>query len=456
MVAGIRRRCHMLTRKLARRLPDSERGAILVFSAILLLMLIGFAALAVDLSNAWSNNRLSQNNADVAASGALFRIPRTFVTSPPGGGLLVQDEVEAEVADLLSINVDPGVTASSVSTVTFPADAAEVTVDVTLDSRNAFARAIGAGANVPVDATATSHVEVLPTTKLLPVGFYAPVINGQSGSGTQPYQCLNVDAAAGTAKPRVCGGQGGFPDGSSNGLRNRLLGMTRLGADPPSCTVDTVFNFVTGVDHLVDTRDLGVRTEGNACAHGHFLTLPSAADRVELISFSTVLDDATIGPGAPLAAASAPLWTYLLPGGAGSCDPTLPVYTDSLIPLEDKSNELRACLRSWNGSQQLFSSGVVTSPRFGYGIDIREGGVGAEEFERPILVFLNTLVPDVGPLDDPLTAQFLDGSTFPASTADVGGLTMFSIARNMLSSSDRAALVSPFYNVNLLEFTLVD
>jgi Flp pilus assembly protein TadG len=446
----------MLTAKLVRRAHKSERGAILVFSAILLLMLIGFAALAVDLSNAWSNDQLGQNNADVAASGALFRVPRTFVTTPPGGGLLVQDEAEAEVADLLSINVDAGMTANSVTTVTFPPDAAEVTVDVTIDSVNAFARAIGGGADVPVDSTATSHVEVQPTTKLLPLGFYRPVINGQSGSGKQPYQCLNVDVAGGTATPRVCGGQGGFSDGSSNGLLNRLLGMTRLGASPVSCSVDTVFNFVTGVDHLVDSLDEGIRTEGNACAHGHFLTLPSAADQLVLIPFSTVLDDATIGAGAPLAAASNPLWTYLRAGNSGACDPANTVYTDPAVPLEDKSNLMRDCLRSWNGSAQLFNSGVVQSPRFGYGIDIREDGTAPEEFERAILVFLNTLVPDVGPLDDPLVAQFLDGTSFPAGSADVGGLTMFSIARNMLSSSDRNALVSPFYHVDRLEFTLVD
>jgi hypothetical protein len=261
----------------------------------------------------------------------------------------------------------------------------------------------------------------------------------------------------------VCGSRDGQPpDADFNGVRNRLLGMTLLGTSGGPCdtmssgNVDTVSNFVSGVDHIIDTQDEGVRTEGNACAHGHFLTLPSAADKVDLIPFSTVLDAATIGPGAPLAGASNPLWTYLLAGGIGPCNPADVVYTDPTSSLEDKSNAMRSCLRSWNGSAQLFSSGLVDSPRFGWGVDIQEDGLAPEEFEAPILVFLNTLVPDVGPLDDPLTAQYLDGSTFPASTADVGGLTMFSIARNMLSSSDWNALVSPFYDVDLLEFTLVD
>ncbi len=64
------------------------------------------------------------------------------------------------------------------------------------------------------------------------------------------------------------------------------------------------------------------------------------------------------------------------------------------------SNQMRLCLRGWNGSSTLFISGVVNSSRFAWGIDIEENGMPPEEFEAPILLFLNTLVPDVGPLDD--------------------------------------------------------
>ena len=230
MVADVRRRCDVLIRRARRVVHASERGAILVFTAILLLVLVAFAALAVDLSNAWSNSQLSQTNADIAASGSLFKVPRTFISAPPAP--LVQSEVQNEVDNLVSINVDAGVTAAATATVTFVADGADVAVDVTIDSENAFARAIGSGSQIPVDSTATAHLEIQPTGKLWPIGFYVPAFNGQSlADNVQPYQCRNVDAASGTATPRVCGGQGGFPDGG-NGGRNRLLGMTRLGAFP--------------------------------------------------------------------------------------------------------------------------------------------------------------------------------------------------------------------------------
>jgi hypothetical protein len=432
--------------------PTSERGAVLVFTAILLLVLIGFAALAVDLGNAWSNDRLGQTTSDVTASGSLFEVPRTFA-DPLGPGDLVDTEVQAEVDALVLANVDPGVTAAGTATVSYPPGAVEVAVDVTIDSVNAFARAINAGSVVQVDSSATARVEPQATDKLLPIGFYAPALDGQSGSLSQPYQCVNVDVPAGTASPRVCSGIA-FDDGG-NGLRNRLLGMTRLGASPPDCDADIVDNFIVGVDHLVDTLAEGIRTEGDACNYGHLLTLPSAADAVVLPPFSTILDDATIGPGAPLASPSNPLWTYLVAAQPEPCDSAW--YADPARTLEEQSNQMRVCLRTWNGSAQLFTSGVVDSPRFGWGIDIRDDG-GAEEFEAPILVFLNTLVPDVGPLDDPTTAQYLDGPSFTAGApgANVGGLTMYSIAPRMLSSSDRASLVSPFYDVDLLELTLVD
>jgi hypothetical protein len=367
----------------------------------------------------------------------------------------VQPEVQTEVDNLVSINVDAGVTAAATATVTFVAGGADVAVDVTIDSENAFARAIGAGSQIPVDSTATAHVELQPADKLWPIGFYAPAFNGQSfSSSVQPYQCRNVDAGSGTATPRVCGGQGGFPDGG-NGGRNRLLGMTGLGAFPVDCTVDNVSNFINGVDHVVDTRSLGVRTEANACAFGHFLTLPSAADPVTLPATSTVLDEAIIEAGGPLSSASDPLWRFLLPGGSGQCDPSL--FTDTPATLEDDSNQMRLCLRSWNGSTQLFIPGVVNSPRFAWGIDIEENGLPPEEFEAPILLFLNTLVPDDASLmNDPLTAQYLDGPSFPASTADVGAVTMFSLATNMLSSADNGALDSPFFDIDMLDFTLIN
>jgi Flp pilus assembly protein TadG len=61
-----------------KRAARSESGAILVFTALLLLVLVGFAALAVDLGNAWSTNRQSQNASDIGATSGLFAIPRTF------------------------------------------------------------------------------------------------------------------------------------------------------------------------------------------------------------------------------------------------------------------------------------------------------------------------------------------------------------------------------------------
>lgn len=423
---------------------DREGGAILVFSAVLLLALIAFAALAVDLGNAWSNDQLSQTNSDVAALGALQRVPRTFKSVPAGGpGPFVEAEVQAEVSDLVSINVDAGVGFTATGTPTFVPGGVDVAVDVTIVSDNAFGRAIGAGNSISVDTDATAHLQSGPVDKMLPIGFYAPKVTGQPAGNSQPYQCIDVAVPAGPFEPQVC--QTGSAAYAGNGHRNRVLAMTRL--NPLDCTINTPANFISGVDHLVDTIALGVRTEANACVYGHIFTLPSAAVRVT--PSTAVLTQATVGAGAPLASASPPLWTYLVGGLGGACVGTN--FDPATFTLEEMSNSMRNCLRQWNGSTVLFTSGLTSSPRFGWGADILEDGLAPEEFEAPILLFLNTVIsdqPGTSPTDD----QYLNG---PLPAGQVAGATVYSLARGMLSSSDRNGLLSPF-GIDNLEFSLID
>ena len=49
------------------RLRKDERGAVAIIIALLMVVLIGFAALAVDISAMWAEKRQLQNGADAAA-----------------------------------------------------------------------------------------------------------------------------------------------------------------------------------------------------------------------------------------------------------------------------------------------------------------------------------------------------------------------------------------------------
>ena len=52
-----------------------ERGAVLVFAALVLTALLGFAALVVDIANATQVRRQSQNTADAAALAGAAELP---------------------------------------------------------------------------------------------------------------------------------------------------------------------------------------------------------------------------------------------------------------------------------------------------------------------------------------------------------------------------------------------
>jgi Flp pilus assembly protein TadG len=65
-------------RRLAARLPTArgdERGAVFVFTALMMVVLLGFAALTVDVGFAYQQQRQVQNGADAAALGAAQDLP---------------------------------------------------------------------------------------------------------------------------------------------------------------------------------------------------------------------------------------------------------------------------------------------------------------------------------------------------------------------------------------------
>ncbi len=396
----------------------AESGAILVFSAVLLLVLIGFAALAVDLGNAWSTNRQGQSAADISATSGLFGVPRTFSDAAGAPAPNATASVEAEVDDLLSVNA-PGAT----RTVTLSADYLDLDVDVTVDSNNSFGRAIGAGDVITITNSASGHIELLPVDRLRPIVLY--------NSSDQPYQCILVDVPTAN-RPRPC-----KDDFSGNGNEVNIVRMFAL--DPISCADRTVVNLQSGIDHLIDI-DTAQRTEADACVHGHILTMPNAAGTY----FATTgqLTSGLIGGGAPLAGASAPLWEWLVGGLPAPCDKAAIAAQPDL---EAQSVAMRQCLRT---GAPRFTSGLTSSPRFSWAIRTNTT-FGTRPFTEVTLIFLNAVVSNDAGLT-PEDAHVLNG---PLPAGEVGAVTMFEIDINDLSSSDRAGLKRPV-GTEYLEFSL--
>lgn len=70
--------------------PDNESGAVLVVVALTLIMLMGFAAFAVDVGNQYAHRRQAQNTADAAALAAAVEL------SQPGGS--AQDALDQAIS----------------------------------------------------------------------------------------------------------------------------------------------------------------------------------------------------------------------------------------------------------------------------------------------------------------------------------------------------------------------
>ena len=398
--------------------PGDESGAVLVFTAALMLVLLGFAALAVDLGQAWSNNRRAQTSTDVAVMGGLQTIPHTFrdgyVGNPPAGG--AESVATAEVLNLIGenngtagiVNVDLAPLGGNVS----------ITAAATIDSPNAFARAIGAGSLVTVDGAATGEILINESElDLLPLGFDAP---------SNPFRCVSHT----TAPPPPASGciRTASPQPSEDVL---ILAHRRSDTTSPCSNLAETMtaNFASGADHLVDLLLPAepVRPEQDACTFGHRLTMPNTSQTIALNrgDFSAYI---TAGLGGRIAGNTETLWGWLQPSLGAPCDDAA---IAGLPTLEEQSAAMATCLATGNPQ---FKAGLAGSTeRLVWAIDTAAGGTGVT-YQDYVLVWINTVITTdgvtftdhVSPPGGPIvgfTAFILDPSTLNDTIEfDPGGI----------------------------------
>lgn len=195
-----------------RRLADlreHERGAISVIVAILLVALLGFAAIAIDVAGLYSERSQLQNGSDAAAFMMAQKCAKDLndaecsTTSPLAADLANKNAVDG-LSNVKSITLD-----KTNRKVTVTAGAKEVGSDPNIVS-TFFARVIG----IPsAEVTAESRVEWGTPSKgivAIPLAIAVCKLNLAAGSNTASEQVIDMGSGCGT----IPGGFGWIIDDS--------------------------------------------------------------------------------------------------------------------------------------------------------------------------------------------------------------------------------------------------
>lgn len=263
-----------------------ERGAVLIITAILLVVLIGFAALAVDLGALFVERRHAQTAADVGVlSGA------QFATDPDGD--VARQQVINETKDISATNlagndwlncVDPNMPgefsplAGETPCISFTLGLKKIRVRVPDQSFNTFFAGVFGISTLDTSAAAEVEGQYHRNGDILPFGI-------PTGDHTATLGCPSDHP------------NGLFPcDGPSAGNFNRLQ-ITQWGLEPPpdhQCPhTNGVFedNIAEGVDHILGVWPEDPGFDPDMCDN------PVFGSRPGIVQSNTGVAQSTLAPG---------------------------------------------------------------------------------------------------------------------------------------------------------------
>jgi Flp pilus assembly protein TadG len=179
-----------LERWLSKRVQNDESGLALVWAVLFLIVLIGFAALAVDIGHGYQVAQRAQNAADAAALAGTIYLPGDLTTA--------QNTAQSVAAANGFTNGVNGVTVTAVRSVSV----SQLQVTVTQDVKTWFAKAIGFS-TMHVSRQAVADYRP-PVDMGSPSNQYGndPDSSGKFGSTTYPNFWANV---AGPSSPKANG-----------------------------------------------------------------------------------------------------------------------------------------------------------------------------------------------------------------------------------------------------------
>jgi hypothetical protein len=392
-------------------LDGSDRGATAILVAVALVVLIGFAALAVDTGIGFNDRRQQTAAADVGALAALqFAKTSLTTTHPDCAGLTGKDKAACRGAEEAVAVVDgtlPGRYSdadwdicvdtnkpaeysrpSAISDcISFTSDLRKARVAMPgTEVDTAFGKAIGFS-TMSVSAFAEAGLEMDISGGVLPFAL------GPSGAGTSQACFFAQDTGSLDIDPCTASTQGNFGK-----LDVKWYGNDLYGADSPECSGQNAWrmaiNIITGTDHPleIESKSPGIVNDvtncdnianpadevatwtGNAAGaigDGLFYGVspnPSYEGRLickqgnegyPVFDYDSNGNCQVVNNAHPGSVDDNPLWTYIDTGwNAGPCQ---------YGTIGDR-DEMEACLdwyRSSNQTNSLFTTDLVTSTRFG-------------------------------------------------------------------------------------------
>lgn len=398
-------------------LADSDRGASAVLVAASLVMLMGFAALAVDSGVGFNDRRQQASAADVGALAALQFAKTTLATTHPDCiGLTGKDrsacrgaeEVLAVVDGTLPgryddadwgacVDANPGgySRASAISKcIRFTPDLRRSRVVLPgTDVETAFGKAIGFS-TIRVSAFAEAGLEQNISGGVLPFAL------GPSGAGSNQACFFSGDNPILDSEPCKKSVQGNFGK-----LNVRWYGNELYGAPSPECSGQNAWrmsmNIITGTDHPLEleSKNPGIVNDNTNCdnianpvdqvetwtgnaagaiADGMILGVTSptnyegrirckdgdAAEDYPVFAYTSSACVTVNSSHHPESLDHTPLWQFIKSGAPG----TAPGGACAPGQANDRAG-MQNCLGWWKSTgphaTNLFTPALATSPRFG-------------------------------------------------------------------------------------------
>jgi hypothetical protein len=408
-----------------RRIRNDETGATAIIVASMMLLLIGMAALVIDIGFGMNENRQDQTSADTAVMAGALEIDAgndAVIASVKEYARKNLDTVytNAEWDALWVACTDPGrgdVFAGIADDFEPLTDSLGVVYDCISSAGGTFLRV-----KVPVQLTDTTFGKLFGLNQLstdafaiasitpegdagdiIPFGFPAGVGDGHS--------CIKT-APGGLADPPCDGpSDGNFFMIDSPLIGNPDLGTTRQCGGNKGTKFETnlavgldhgVFRHIIGTDLVMDICDNGAPNQMNTASgtgidlrgplySGTYTSFSTPARLLRGTSGTVQLTERVGADIVTYAIDNAPLWSYLT--GSGTCDPT----TYGGLTADAQNARLDLCISSAVATSTIvFSAAIKDSPRYGFVPIWREtgwpSGVSSprtiDDF-RP--VFLNTL-----------------------------------------------------------------
>lgn len=479
---------------------DRDRGATAVFLAFVLLLLIGVAAVALDLARAWNERRQDQTAADVAAvAGAL-----SLGTN--------ETEIANQVMDAARLNLDTAYedsdwTAAWASCSGPPPAGFTPANHATLGALDCI------GLN-PSFIWVRLPEQVVPTTFGKAIGIDSITTRAEAtatllskgGSGALPFAIrgnasageLCLDTSTGSKIVPPCDGN---ESGSFGNIAPPLFGSPSPGSGTsPSCGNQTSANnyvpqsIAMGIDHFIfsfshsawvatswnpddNTSNNSVDSVANMdeCTDtGGFVAEAADGEPINAVYVDTgnstkadITEGMMTGTGftdgldARLTRTAEvntrtfntsshtykldnqPLWKFLSSGhGVVGCDPS--AFASGTY--EEKSDQMRACLEGYaasGSSAQIFSDSILSTPRVGVAPRLWHNNLGSGLSFRPVrefeVVFVNGLF-----FDDKAQTAFFPGESTDATDLDkfkeIEQATAFLLESTMVSDKVKLEL----------------